>query len=39
MGVRVELGAKSAFSLGYDALLSSDSKSGQGIKADVAFRF
>ncbi len=39
VGVRVELGAKSAFSLGYDALLSSDAKSGQGIKADVSFRF
>ena len=39
VGVRVELGAKSAFSLGYDALLSSDSKSGQGVKADVSFRF
>jgi len=39
VGVRVDLGAKAAFSLGYDALLSSESKSGQGIKADVAFRF
>ena len=39
VGVRVELGAKSAFSLGYDALISSDSKSGQGVKADVSFRF
>ena len=39
VGVRVELGAKSAFSLGYDALLSSDAKSGQGVKADVSFRF
>lgn len=39
VGVRVELGAKAAFSLGYDALISSESKSGQGIKADVAFRF
>ncbi len=39
VGVRVDLGAKAAFSLGYDALISSESKSGQGIKADVAFRF
>ena len=39
VGVRVDLGATSVFSLGYDALISSDSKSGQGVKADVTFRF